>query len=90
MDAREVGFTVVDLGGGRARKGDPVDPAVGVVLTEGGKVGSKIEAGEPLLWVHARTREALGAALDRLSQACRVSDEPVAAPPLVHTVIRAS
>ena len=33
-DAREIGFTVVDLGGGRARKEDPVDPAVGVVLTE--------------------------------------------------------
>ena len=54
-DAREVGFTVVDLGGGRARKEDPVDPAVGVVLTEQGKLGGRVEAGEPLLWVHART-----------------------------------
>ena len=50
-DAREVGFTVVDLGGGRARKEDPVDPAVGVVLTEQGKLGARAEAGEPLLWV---------------------------------------
>ncbi len=54
VDAREVGFTVVDLGGGRAKKGDPVDPAVGVVLAARGKVGGRVEAGEPLLWVHAR------------------------------------
>jgi pyrimidine-nucleoside phosphorylase len=87
-DAREVGFTVVDLGGGRARKEDPVDPAVGVVLTERGKLGSEIGAGEPLLWVHARTQAALDAALARLVNAYDFSDAPVAAPPVVHRVIR--
>jgi pyrimidine-nucleoside phosphorylase len=87
-DAREVGFTVVDLGGGRARKEDPVDPAVGVVLTEQGKLGGRVEASEPLLWVHARTQETLDAALARLANAYSFSDEPVAAPPVVHRVIR--
>ena len=87
-DAREVGFTVVDLGGGRARKEDPVDPAVGVVLTEQGKLGGRVEAGEPLLWVHARTQATLDAALARLAGAYSFSDEPVAAPPVVHRVIR--
>jgi pyrimidine-nucleoside phosphorylase len=87
-DAREVGYTVVDLGGGRARKEDPVDPAVGVVLTEQGKLGGRVEAGEPLLWVHARTQETLDAALIRLANAYSISDEPVAAPPVVHRVIR--
>jgi pyrimidine-nucleoside phosphorylase len=88
LDAREVGFTVVDLGGGRAKKGDPIDPAVGVVLTEQGKVGGKVAAGEPLLWVHARTSEALAAALARLARAYTFSDAPVPAPPLIHRVIR--
>ena len=87
-DAREIGFTVVDLGGGRARKEDPVDPAVGVVLTEQGKLGGRVEAGEPLLWIHARTQETLDAALARLTGAYSFSDEPVAAPPVVHRVIR--
>jgi pyrimidine-nucleoside phosphorylase len=87
-DAREIGFTVVDLGGGRARKEDPVDPAVGVVLTEQGKLGGRVEAGEPLLWVHARTQETLAAALARLAGAYGFSDEPVAAPPVVHRTIR--
>jgi pyrimidine-nucleoside phosphorylase len=87
-DAREVGYTVVDLGGGRARKEDPVDPAVGVVLTEQGKLGGKVEAGQPLLWVHARTQQTLDAALARLPGAYNFSDEPVAAPPVIYQVIR--
>jgi pyrimidine-nucleoside phosphorylase len=87
-DAREVGFTVVDLGGGRARKEDPVDPAVGVVLAPQGKLGGKVEAGEPLLWVHARDQASLDAALVRLAEAYAFSDAPVAAPPVVHRVIR--
>ena len=88
VDAREVGFTVVDLGGGRARKDDPVDPAVGVVLAERGKIGGKVAAGEPLLWVHARDEAACAAALARLAAAYTFSDAPVAAPPVVHRVIR--
>lgn len=88
LDAREVGYTVVDLGGGRARKEDPVNPAVGVVLAEHAKVGGYVRAGEPLLWVHAQTERQLEAALARLAAAYSFSDEPVTAPPLVHRVIR--
>ncbi len=88
LDAREVGYTVVDLGGGRARKGDPIDPAVGVVLAENAKIGGYVRAGEPLLWVHAATELQLEAALARLTEAYSFSAEPVTAPPLVHRVIR--
>lgn len=88
INAREVGFTVVDLGGGRAKKGDPVDPAVGVVLEERGKVGGQVKAGEPLLWVHARDETSCKAALERLAAAYRFSTEPVPAPPVIHQVIR--
>ncbi len=88
LDAREVGFTVVDLGGGRARKGDLVDPAVGVVLSQHAKIGQAVESGEPLLWLHARTPAALDAALERLAHACTFSDEPVSPSPLIHRIIR--
>lgn len=88
LDAREVGYTVVDLGGGRARKEDPVDPAVGVVLAANSKIGRPVVAGEPLLWVHARTTASLDAALARLARACEISPEPVPAPPLIHTILR--
>jgi pyrimidine-nucleoside phosphorylase len=88
LDAREVGFTVVDLGGGRAKKGDPVDPAVGVVLEERGKIGGKVEAGEPLLWVHARTEASAVVALERLAKAYAFSDEPVIPSSVIHRIIR--
>lgn len=88
VDAREVGYTVVDLGGGRARKEDAVDPAVGLVLAEGTKVGQPAVVGQPLLWVHAGSREACDAALARLARAVVISPHPVEAPPLIHKVIR--
>ncbi len=88
LDAREVGYTVVELGGGRSRKGDPIDPAVGVVLETRGKAGARVEAGEPLLWVHARDVATCTAALARLAAAYTFSDTVIPAPPLVHRVIR--
>jgi pyrimidine-nucleoside phosphorylase len=88
LDAREVGYTVADLGGGRAKKGDPIDPTVGVVLAPEGKVGGRVEAGQPLLWVHARDENAGKTALARLARAFRFSDAPVHAPPLIHRIIR--
>ena len=88
VDAREVGYTVVDLGGGRARKEDAVDPAVGVVLAESTKVGTLVRSGQPLLTVHAATTDARDAALARLARAVVIRPEPVDAPPLIHKVIR--
>jgi pyrimidine-nucleoside phosphorylase len=88
MDAREVGYTVVDLGGGRARKEDSIDPAVGVMLAEGTKVGRYVQSGAPLLWVHAAREEDLRAAVSRLARAVLISPDEVDAPPLVHRVIR--
>ena len=75
IDAAEVGQTVVDLGGGRARKGDVIDYGVGVVLQA--KVGDSVEAGAQLLALHANSRESLSAAKDRLLTAVTWSDEPV-------------
>jgi len=88
VDAREVGYTVVDLGGGRARKEDSIDPTVGVVLAEKTKVGQAVLRGEPLLWVHAISKASQDTALRRLSGAIQISEHPVEAPPLIHTVIR--
>jgi thymidine phosphorylase len=47
-----------------------------------------VKAGEPLLWVHARTEADLTAAVSRLARALLISPDEVTAPPLVHRVIR--
>jgi pyrimidine-nucleoside phosphorylase len=88
VDAREVGYTVVDLGGGRARKEDAVDPSVGVLLSPVTKIGQQVRSGQPLLEIHGASRVSCMPALARLSAAITISPEPIAAPPLIHSVIR--
>jgi thymidine phosphorylase len=48
---REIGLAVVSLGGGRTRAEDRIDPSVG--LTKLLSVGTRVEKGEPLAFVHA-------------------------------------
>ena len=53
METRELGLAVVELGGGRRRAEDSIDYAVG--LSDFVSLGAKLDAGEPLCVVHART-----------------------------------
>lgn len=62
VHARRIGEAAVTLGAGRARKGDPVDHAVGLVVHC--KVGDFVERGQPLVTVHANDP-------DRRDEACR-------------------
>ena len=82
VEAEEIGLASVDLGAGRRRKGDPIDPAVGIVVHP--KIGDRLEAGQPIGEVHARDRDAAAEAARRVLAAMDVADGPVAPPPLVH------
>ncbi len=57
INAREIGETSVDLGAGRAKKGDPIDHAVGVIVHH--KVGDLVQAGDPLFTMHAQPARAI-------------------------------
>jgi pyrimidine-nucleoside phosphorylase len=81
IHAEKVGIASVRLGAGRARKGDPIDPAVGFVLQA--KVGDHVEADQPLIEIHARTAKAAKAVRSALLSAYTWSDTPVPAPPLL-------
>ena len=78
VHAREVGETAVDLGAGRGRKGDPIDPAVGILIHH--KVGDYVEKSHPLFTIHANNEEKLAQAKERLLKAHTWSQAPV--PPL--------
>jgi pyrimidine-nucleoside phosphorylase len=78
----EIGWASVDLGAGRRRKGDPIDPAVGIVVHP--KIGDRLEAGQPIGEVHARDRDAAAEAGRRVLAAMDVADGPVVPPPLVY------
>ncbi|HEY8552875.1 MAG TPA: pyrimidine-nucleoside phosphorylase [Thermaerobacter sp.] len=87
MDAAAVGTAAMVLGAGRARKDDPVDLAVGLVVRK--RLGDRVEAGEPLLELHFNDPDRLRAALERLEAAFTLTDEPAPAPPLIHAVVGA-
>jgi pyrimidine-nucleoside phosphorylase len=82
VDAEALGRASGDLGAGRRRKGDTIDPAVGIVFRP--KVGDRVEAGQELGAVHAASRDDADAALRRIADALTWSDDPVEPPPLVH------
>jgi pyrimidine-nucleoside phosphorylase len=86
VDARLVGEAVVALGGGRAKKGDPIDYAVGVIVHH--KVGDKLEIGQPLYTVHASDEEHMARACQQVLKAHAWSDAPVEPLPLFYGVIR--
>ncbi|MGH2681943.1 MAG: thymidine phosphorylase [Actinomycetota bacterium] len=82
VDAEAVGRAAVALGAGRVKKGDPVDPAVGIVFIP--KVGDRIEAGQEIGQVHARNEEAAAGAARRVLAALEVSETAVDPLPLVY------
>jgi pyrimidine-nucleoside phosphorylase len=81
IDALEVGLSCLELGAGRVRKEDKVDPAAGVVIQA--PVGAQVKAGDTLAVVHARSQELIDRVVPRLQRAWRLSDHEVRRPPHV-------
>jgi pyrimidine-nucleoside phosphorylase len=82
VQADEIGMAVVALGGGREKKGDPIDHAVGVVMHV--KVGEAVEPGKPLFTVHANDEARGEEAARRILRALTFADEPVEPLPLFY------
>jgi thymidine phosphorylase len=81
MDTRALGLAVVALGGGRRRPGERVDPRVGLAAVR--HVGQRVEAGEPLAWVHAADESAAEQAARDVAAAFRLGDARCAPTPAV-------
>ena len=75
VDVRAVGLAVVELGGGRTRSDDAIDPAVG--LTDLAPIGAEVGPGAPLARVHAREPDQAEAAIRRLRAAYRLDESPL-------------
>lgn len=85
VNAAQVGMAVVDLGGGREKKGDPIDHSVGVIVHY--KVGDRVQKGTPLCTIHASDRVRLERAKVRLLEAHTIGPEPVPPLPLFYKKI---
>jgi thymidine phosphorylase len=85
-DCRGLGLAVVGLGGGRVRPQDAIDFAVG--LTNLVELGQKVEAGQPLAMVHARTLDAAERAVREVQAAYAIGELQPAVEPMVSRIIR--
>ena len=78
VDALEIGIGCLELGAGRLRKEDVVDPGAGLVIEAA--VGARVRPGDRLATVHAAGADLIERSLPRLRAAWRISARPVTAP----------
>ncbi len=89
LQCEQVGTACVILGGGRERKEDSVDPAVGIVLHK--KVGDPVSSGEVLATIYYNAEARAVRARQLLEESFQISDSPTGEKkPLIHRVIRKS
>jgi pyrimidine-nucleoside phosphorylase len=86
IDCENVGTVCVILGGGRERKEDSIDPAVGIVVHK--KIGDRVAPGEPLCTIHCRSDAQAARAKTLLEESYQISNTPPAhKTSLVHRAI---
>jgi pyrimidine-nucleoside phosphorylase len=82
----QVGTACVILGGGRERKEDSIDPAVGIVVHK--KIGDIVSVGEALCTIHCHSDAQGARAKQLLQESYQISSVPPARKqPLIHRVI---
>jgi pyrimidine-nucleoside phosphorylase len=86
IDAEQVGLTVVDLGGGRIKKNDTIDRAVGVVFET--KIGDRVSQGDTVFTLHANDKAKASVARKRILDAFTFSQAKPEPPKLIHSIIR--
>ena len=85
LKCEQIGTACVVLGGGRERKEDSVDPAVGIVLHK--KVGDAVSTGELLATIHYNSEARAQRVRELLEVSYQIADSPLEKRPLIHRII---
>jgi thymidine phosphorylase len=86
IQCEQVGTACVILGGGRERKEDSVDPAVGIVLHK--KVGEQVAAGEPIATIYYNAEAKAERARQLIEASYVIADTALSTKrPLIHRII---
>ena len=89
MNCEAIGTACVVLGGGREKKEDAVDPAVGIVLHR--KTGDQVAAGEPLCTVYSNSEARTARGVAMLLESFKIAEARTVEPnSLIRRVIRGS
>jgi thymidine phosphorylase len=87
LDTEQLGYAVIEMGGGRKLKTDRVDPAVGLEMLV--RVGDAVERGQPIVSLFCNSRDPRqNRAAEMIRDAICVSDRQPAGLPLVLDQIR--
>ena len=85
LEAERIGRETVALGAGRIRKEDSIDKSVGFILNK--KIGSKVERGCILGYVHANDEEKGKLAIEEVKKAYEIVEEKVDMPKYILEII---
>ena len=85
MDTTAIGYCAQDLGAGRKKKTDAIDPAVGLVMRV--RLGDAVRAGEPLATLYINKPELAQEAAEKLRRAIVVEEEKPELPPLIYAAV---
>jgi pyrimidine-nucleoside phosphorylase len=80
-ETEALGLTSMRLGAGRAKKGEPIDYGVGLVIKK--KVGDWVEAGEEIAKVYARSQAEATTAVAEILTEVKLTTVPPPVSPLV-------
>jgi pyrimidine-nucleoside phosphorylase len=81
LDALTIARAGILLGGGRERKGDPIDLSVGIVLQA--RVGDQVQPGAPIAVLHANDEQRLAEAERLMRGGLDIAAAPVEPPPII-------
>jgi pyrimidine-nucleoside phosphorylase len=88
IQCEQLGVAGVILGGGREKKEDQIDPAVGLEFHK--RIGDAVQRGEPLCTLHYNSEARLAEARRLVETAyCIEPEKPKSLPPLIYRVIGA-
>ncbi len=83
MDGTLIGYSVVELGGGRKLITDNIDYSVGLIFHK--KLGDFVNENEPILTIYYNSN--LDQALNLIQQSIKISPNKIEKPPLIYEVI---
>jgi pyrimidine-nucleoside phosphorylase len=84
VEPRRIGRAILELGGGRVRIEDQIDPAVGFVITV--KPGDPVRSGDPIASVFARDETSAVGGLAALDEAILIGAEGRLTPLITHRI----
>lgn len=84
LDAYLIGEAARTLGAGRYKKGDRIDPDVGIVLKK--KIGDYVEKGELILEIYYNNEEKLSSSMKLIERAVSIDRNATERYPLVYSI----